>query len=39
MVTVTEAESDDAEWQHDDEHLCVQVAFGKLGEERQACHE
>jgi len=27
-----------AQWQHDDEHLCMQVAFGELRKEWQACN-
>ncbi len=39
VMPVTKAEGDEAERQDDDEHLRVQMAFGELCKERQACHD
>ena len=39
VPTETEPQRDDAERQHDDQHLQMQVSLGELREERQASDE
>ncbi len=39
MTAIACTESNHAERQHDNEHLRVQVALAKLGEEGQSCHD